>query len=172
MSIDFEGADKKKVKVNKTKQEMGREIERDFRTLTWIHQFDRHVLQTADLLLLWSVDHHGGGAEDAEHTAQLTVQVQPLGQEVRGQHRAETTNNNNTPFSVLPPWDRLPVHHRLQRLIGMESTFFHTKGHQRHQQRTNLPLYFWFLEFLSTTSTTIVFQPQLLCSVSNFECAL
>lgn len=50
---------------------------------TWIHQLLRHVLQAGDLLLLRSVDHHGGGAQYAEQTAELPVQVQALSQEVR-----------------------------------------------------------------------------------------
>lgn len=58
---------------------------------TWIHKLLRHVLQAADLLLLWGVNHHGGGAQDTEQAAELPVQVQPLAQEVGRQRRTAVT---------------------------------------------------------------------------------
>lgn len=42
---------------------------------TWIDQLLRHVVQAADLLLLRSVNHHGGGAQHTEQAAELPVQV-------------------------------------------------------------------------------------------------
>lgn len=45
------------------------------RTHTWVHQLLGHVLKAADLLLLRSVNDHGGGAQDAEQAAELAVQV-------------------------------------------------------------------------------------------------
>lgn len=61
---------------------------------TWVHQFLAHVIEAVDLLLLWRVDHHGGGAEHAEQAAQLPVQVQPLRQEVGREHSAVTTTRH------------------------------------------------------------------------------
>jgi len=58
---------------------------------TWVDELLGHVVQAADLLLLRGVDHHGGGAQDAEEAAQLPVEVQPLRQEVGGQHRTANT---------------------------------------------------------------------------------
>lgn len=42
---------------------------------TWVHELPGHVFKATDLLLLWSVNYHGGGAQDAEKAAELTVQV-------------------------------------------------------------------------------------------------
>lgn len=42
---------------------------------TWIDQLLRHVVQAGDLLLLWSMNHHGGGAQYTEQAAELPVQV-------------------------------------------------------------------------------------------------
>lgn len=54
---------------------------------TWVDQLPGHVLKAADLFLLWRMNHHVGGAQDAEQAAQLPVQVQPLRQEVGRQNR-------------------------------------------------------------------------------------
>lgn len=58
---------------------------------TWVNQLLAHVLQTVDLFLLWSMNDHGGGAQDAEQATELPMQVQPLCQEVRRQHRTTET---------------------------------------------------------------------------------
>lgn len=42
---------------------------------TWVNQLGRHLLEAADLLFLRRMNDHGGGAQDAEQTAKLPVQV-------------------------------------------------------------------------------------------------
>lgn len=44
-------------------------------TRTWVHQFLGHVFKAADLLLLRSMNNHGGGAQDTEQAAELPMQV-------------------------------------------------------------------------------------------------
>ena len=45
------------------------------RLFTWVNQFSGHMLKAADLFLLWSMNYHGGGAQDAEQATKLPMQV-------------------------------------------------------------------------------------------------
>lgn len=42
---------------------------------TWVNQLSGHVFKAADLFLLRSMNYHCGGAQDAEQTAKLPMQV-------------------------------------------------------------------------------------------------
>lgn len=53
---------------------------------TWVLQLVSHVGEGGHLLLLGGVDHHHRGAQDAQQTANFPMNVQPLVQEVRGEH--------------------------------------------------------------------------------------
>ena len=62
---------------------------------TWVCELLSHGAERSNLLFLWGVDHHHCGAQDAQQAANLPVYVQPLIQEVRGQHGTETNDTAN-----------------------------------------------------------------------------
>lgn len=53
---------------------------------TWVSELVSHDTEGSNLLLLRGVNHHHRGPQDAQQTTHLSVYVQPLIKEIRGEH--------------------------------------------------------------------------------------
>lgn len=58
---------------------------------TWVSELVSHGTEGSHLLLLRGMNHHHCGSQDAQQTTHFSMDVQPLIEEIRGQHGARRT---------------------------------------------------------------------------------
>ena len=62
-----------------------------------------NVVEVVDLCLFWSVDYDDSGAKDTQEAAHLAMQIEPLLQQLGGQHSTAGRENRVTVMTKIHP---------------------------------------------------------------------